>query len=102
MQILKGDNMKSITVEAVVNHTKSLCIHYYNESYSHEWYNIISNFTTSNLKSLKKYLKSIHLDFYNYFIIYTNEKEEDLLDLIEWLGYNESKLNCHCVLLTCR
>lgn len=46
--------------------------------------------------------KSGKENFYNYLIIYINEKEEDLKDFIDWVEDNERWFLCGDVIVTCK
>ena len=109
MQILKGDRLKSVTVASILESTNSLCLVYYDNVLPFEHYHLNSN--EANLFQLELYLQEfINNNIegnkskrqYDYFILYTNNTEEELIDLIEWLKENEIYFNCRCVLITCR
>ena len=109
MQILKGEILKSVTVKSILESTNSLCLVYYDNVLPFEHYHLNSN--EANLFQLELYLKEFisHIECnksskrqYDYFILYTNNTEEELVELIEWLKENEIYFNCRCVLITCR
>jgi len=108
MQILKGRKLKSVTVESILKSTDSLCCVYYEQDLPFENYYLDSNVATlKHLKHLKYYLQEfieceITDKIYDYFIIYTNNKEKELSELIRWLDGKESDFNCRCILVTCR
>ena len=92
MQILKGNIYKSVTVQNLLSITKSYCY---------------VNSKVATLEQLKSYLYEHvnHKDpniFYDYFILYTHNTEEELKDIIEYIKKNEYKFNCKCFLITCR
>jgi len=108
MQILKGDRLKSVTVKSILESTNSLCLVYYDNVLPFEHYYL--NSSEANLFQLELYLQEfINIECnksserqYDYFILYTNNTEEELVDLIEWLKENEIYFNSRCILITCR
>jgi len=105
MQILKGKNLKSVTVESILKSTNSYCYVYYDTVLPFEYYHVNSKYNT--LEQFQGYLQYF-IDwkdlkkYYDYFIIYTNNTEEELSELIQWLDDKESDFNCRCILVTCR
>jgi len=109
MQILKGDRLKSVTVVNILESTNSLCLVYYDDVLPFEHYHL--NSSEANLFQLELYLQEFikYIECnksskrqYDYFILYTNNTEEELVDLIQWLKENEIYFNSRCVLITCR
>ena len=114
MQILKGQILKSVTVQHILDSTNSYCFVYYTDRLPFESYYLNSKVAT--LEELQEYLQEWIDDIkgridklfdydgsiYEYVIIYTNNTEEELHDLIEWLDFNETKFRCRCLLLTCK
>jgi len=105
MQILKGDKLKSITVESILKSTNSYCYVYYDTVLSFNNYHVNSKYNT--LEQFQGYLQYF-IDwkdpekYYDYFIIYTNNKEKELSEFIQWLDGKEGEFNCRCILVTCR
>lgn len=105
MQILKGDNFKSITVEAILRSRSSYCFVYYEEQLPFEHYYI--NSKVANINQLQGYLQEF-IDYkmpeisYDYVIIYTNKTEEEISNLLQWLKGKELDFNCRCILVTCK
>jgi len=105
MQILKGDRLKSVTVESILRSTNSYCYVYYDTVLPFENYYVNSKYAT--LSQFQGYLQE-NIDNKNpkvrhdYFIIYTNNTEEELSELIQWLDGKESDFNCRCILVTCK
>ena len=105
MQILKGSKLKSVTVESILKSTNSHCYVYYDTVLSFEYYYVNSKYNT--LEQFQGYLQEF-IDwkdsekYYDYFIIYTNNKEKELSELIRWLDGKEMDFNCRCILITCR
>jgi hypothetical protein len=105
MQILKGQILKSITVESILNSTNSYCVVYHEIQLPFDNYYVNSKYAT--LKQLQGYLQEFKDNKnpnkqYDYFIVYTNNTEEELSELINWLNMKELDFNCRCILLTCK
>ena len=105
MQVLKGNILKSVTVESILKSTNSYCFVYYEVQLLFESYYVNSKVAT--LYQLQGYLQEfieykIPDKWYDYFIIYTNNTQEELSELIHWIDGKESKFNCRCILITCR
>lgn len=97
MLILKGENGKSKVIEAVLNHTKSVCFIYCDKQIQLDGIWINSN--KHSVKQLEDYV-TIYLEnsteFYDYVIIYTNVPEEDICDF-KWLGWISTNTIITCV-----
>lgn len=108
MQILKGNNGKSVTVHHLLNSTNSICFVYDTGwTPSFECYMIDNNETS--IEELKQgileqisQLKLSEYQLFTYLIIYTNNNENELLDLISWLNKNKTQLRAIDVLVTCK
>jgi hypothetical protein len=105
MQILKGNNYKSVTVDNLLRCTDSYCYIYNDIELNFDCYYVNSKVAT--IDQLQGYLGEFiqyknENKVYDYFIIYTNNTEDELLDLIKWLNGKEDEFNCKCILLTCR
>ena len=107
MQILKGNILKSVTIQHIINNTNSYCYIYYDQELPIEG----SYFVNSKYVSLEQligYLECEYIkdktscDIKDYFIVYTNKTQEEIQELIEWLDYNSHRLNARCVLITCK
>ena len=59
MQILKGDKLKSVTVESILKSTKSYCYVYYDTVLPFEHYYVNSKYYT--LEQFQRYLQG-HID----------------------------------------
>ena len=105
MQILKGNKLKSVTVESILKSTDSYCYVYYDTVLSFNNYYVNSKYYT--LEQFQGYLQE-YIDwkdsekYYDYFIIYTNNTEKELSELIRWLDGKEMDFNCRCILVTYR
>ena len=106
MQILKGDVMKSVTVQHILENTHSECYVYYNTELPFDHYYINSNyFTLEDLKdNINQYMMNQDMTDprLDYFIIYTNNTEEELKDLLNWLDGKSNLMNASCILVTCK
>lgn len=90
MLIVKGKNGKSLLVQILADHTESICFEY------HEYPVMYGSFyVDSEIYSLSDFIDFIKdyndENHYDYLIIYTNEKEDNLNELIDFL--NKHKLN---------
>jgi len=103
MQILKGEILKSATVNSILQSTNSYCYVYYDHVLPFD--NCYVNSKYATLEQLQGYLQE-HIknseNKYDYFIIYTNNTEEELSELIQWLDGKEMDFNCRCILVTCK
>lgn len=109
MLIVKGNSGKSVLADILMDKTKSICFTYYDLP-------IIFNSicVDSREYSLENFFECIREEFdgyseydldtkhYNYLIIYTNEKEEDLRDIIEWMNEYRWKIPCDDILVMCK
>lgn len=105
MLILKGDNGKSRVLDIIMNKTNSVCFVYNN-------YPIICDAicVDSRKYSLEDFLKCISEDmltvindkYYEYLLIYTNQNEEDLKGIIDWINKHKYEIKCINVIITCK
>ena len=103
MQILKGESLKSVTVQHLLDTTDSCCYVYYDQELPFDSYYVNSNLVT--LEQLQECLQERmrdNLHNHEYFIIYTNKTECELSGLITWLREHENEFGCRCLLLTCK
>lgn len=107
MLIVKGKNQKSILANILLDKTKSICFQYYDMPV------IFNSICVDNREySLSGFIKCIAKEFegvisidrtpYDYLIIYTNEKEEDLKELIDWLNKHRWEIFCNDILVMCK
>ncbi len=106
MLILKGDCGKSKIVDIMMDKTDSICFVYNDYPLIYNAFGI-----DSRLYSLKDFLKCISdgitkavIDdkHYDYLLVYTNQSEEDLKDIIDWLDKYRWNINCRDIILTCK
>ena len=103
MLLLKGNNGKSRVVEDILNTTSSICF-VYNE-YPLFKDSICLYSSVHTLEHLKECIVTDvvgYEEYYDYLIIYTNQTESDLKNLVDWLnnkplipyGYRNIILTC--------
>lgn len=106
MLILKGKSQKSVLANILMDKTNSICYQYYNAPVV-----LDSICVDSTEYSLKDFIGYVIEEFkrnnadephYDYLIIYTNEKEEDLIDLIEWFDEYRWRVSCRDILIMCK
>lgn len=89
MLIVKGESGKSILANIILEHTDSKCFIY--NDYPLIYNSVCLDSTKYPLSDLKQCIKDCHPDdmysddYYDYLIVYTNQKEEDLAEFIDWL-----------------
>ena len=107
MQILKGNILKSVTVQHIMNDTNSYCYVYYDDPLQIEGSYFV-NSKYASLEQLIDYLKCEYIkdktdcEVKDYFIVYTNNTQAEIQELIDWLDCNSYKLNARCILVTCK
>ena len=105
MLILKGDYGKSRVVDILMDKTNSICF-VYND------YPLIFNAigVDSREYSLDDFLECIsdtikevviNDKHYDYLLVYTNQDEIDLQEIINWLNKNRWGIPCRDIILTC-
>lgn len=107
IQILKGKSGKSRTVDDLLKNTESICYVYYDLSLPLYGY---SKFVNSHKHSLNDLKEAIMLDndkqnydsFLDYFIIYTNNTENELQEFLQWLELFEHQINANTIIVTCK
>lgn len=106
MLILKGYGGKSTVTGIIMNATNSICF-VYNE------YPILFNSICVDSKeySLENFLECISEELkeaidsdkhYDYLLIYTNQNEEDLQGIMDWVENDRRKIPCRDIILTCK
>lgn len=106
MLLLKGDVGKSIVLNDLAGCTDSLYFVYYDTPVVCDdsiWVNS-NEHSLIDLQSAITEIMAENEYSYIYLIIYTNEKEEDLKDFIEWLNENETmfKFRCANIIVACK
>ena len=106
MLILKGDNGKSVLANIILEYTDSRCFIY--NDYPLIYNSVCLDSTKYPLSDLKQCIKDWHPDdmcsddCYDYLIVYTNQKEEDLADFIDWLRKNVHSFYCKDIIVMCK
>lgn len=106
MLIVKGKSQKSVLAQILVHHTQSICFEYYD--YPIMYFSICVDRNEHSLSEfiecIAENLKALNADkrHYDYLIIYTNEKEEDLKELIDWLNDNRWRVFCKDIMVMCK
>ena len=104
MLILKGESGKGRIISEMLAKTNSICFTYsdYPVNCMTESYYVDSkNYSLDDLMlCITEHTETYPERYYDYFIIYTNNKEEELKDFIAWLKYVE--YFSRNVLVTCR
>ena len=106
MLMLKGNTGKSKFIYNLIG--RNLCFEYCEDSIGigEYWMSSLNH----SLEEYKDYIKACLYEedksnkdnLYEYLIIYTNEREEDLEDFISWIKDNERWFLCANVLITCK
>lgn len=106
MLIVKGKSQKSVLASILLNKTKSICFQYYDMPIIFDSIYVDSREASLNdfIECIAEELKNLNADekHYDYLIIYTNEKEEDLEELIDWLNEYRWKIFCKDILVMCK
>lgn len=98
MLIVKGEHQKSILANILMSKTNSICFQYYDMPVV--WDGICVDSTKYSLNDfiecIAEEVESVNTDrkHCDYLIIYTNEREEDLKELINWLNEYRWKFFC--------
>lgn len=108
MLLLKGNRDKSLIVDAMMSRGHVCTIAYCDYPIQiPDWWIVDSN--EYGIGELIEGIEGIVSEETNngdmplmFLAIYTNEKEEDLVELLNWIENNERKLDCRQVLVTCR
>lgn len=105
MLIVRGINQKSVLVNILMDKTNSICFQYCD--YPVIWDSVCVD---NKEHSLSDFIECIAEEFkrvnadrthYDYLIIYTNEKEEDLNELVKWLREHRWRIFCKDILVMC-
>lgn len=105
MLILKGNIQKSVVVSHILENASALCYVYYDDELPFD--NVFINSEMYSLTDLKNTLNDI-IDnlpkgvLYDYFIVYTNNTEDELKKFIVWLDDKSKSIIAKNVILTCR
>ncbi len=106
MLILKGNCGKSRVIDILADRTNSICFIY------DDYLLIFDSFTVNSEKySLNDFIKCISDTLkeeiandkrYDYLLIYTNQNEEDLQEVVDWLNKYRFNIPCRDIILTCK
>jgi hypothetical protein len=106
MLIVKGDCGKSRVIDVLMAHTDSICFVYNNYPLIYK-----SICVDSGEYSLENFLECISNELkeavvndkhYDYLLIYTNQNEEDLKEIVDWLKKYKFNIPCRDIVLTCK
>ena len=106
MLIVKGKAQKSVLANILMDKTKSICFQYYDMPVI--WDSVCVDKTEYSLNDfiecIAEELKRVNADrtHYDYMIVYTNENEEDLKELIDWLNEHRWRIFCNDILVMCK
>lgn len=108
MLLLKGNQGKSFVVDAMMSRKHVCTIAYCDHPIQMlDWWIVDSK--EYGISELIESIEGIVLEEINnddmpfvFLVIYTNEKEEDLVELFDWIESNERKFDCFQVLVTCK
>lgn len=106
MLFVKGKSQKSVFANILLEKTKSICFQYYDMPVIFNSVCVDSNeYSLENfIECISEELKRVNADriHYDYLIIYTNEKEEDLKELVDWLNEHRDRVFCNDILVMCQ
>lgn len=106
MLIVKGKSQKSVLANILIDKTKSICFQYYDQPVIFDSICVDSTEYSLNdfIECIAEEFKRVNADkiHYDYLIIYTNEKEEDLKELIDWLNEYRWRIFCNDILVMCK
>lgn len=106
MLIVKGKAQKSVLANILMDKTKSICFQYYDMPVVWDSFCVdskeysLSDFIECIAEELKRI--NAYRMHYDYMIIYTNESEEDLKELIEWLNEHRWRVFCNDIIVMCK
>lgn len=106
MLVLKGNAGKSEIINSIMKDNGFICYAYYDMPVI---YGDNAFIVDSNEYSLKEFFDGIysefvdvlHDEYYRYLIIYTNNKENELKQYIDWIKENRKVFRCGQILITC-
>ena len=107
MILIKAETGKSVIIETIQKGgVPSLCYSYYEDILPiSDCYLNSTEYSINELcDELEEFVSTYewHKNGIRYFIIYTNEKENDLDSLFYWISKNEGRFDCYDVIVTCR
>lgn len=106
MLIIKGKNQKSVLVNILMDATKSLCFEYHDYPVFYNSYCVDSEEYSlfEFIEFMAETFKELNADrvHYDYLIVYTNKKEEDLKELVDWLDKHRWRVFCRDIIVMCK
>ena len=106
MLIVKGKNGKSVLVNVISDITHSICFEYHDYPVFYNSYCVDSEeyYLSEFIECIEEEFNDLMEDgkHYDYLIIYTNKKEEELKELIDWLNENKHKICCLDIIVMCK
>lgn len=106
MLVVKGKSQKSVLAYIILNETYSRCFVY--NDYSVINGTVYLDSTEYSLEDFKECITEWHTNdvypdnYYDFLIIYTNQREEALLDFIDWLDKNTLSLHYKNAIVMCK
>ena len=106
MLILKGNRGKSRAIDIIADRTNSICFVYNDGPLIFDSIGVDSR--TYSLKDFFDCIietidqEIIDGKHYDYLLVYTNQKEEDLQDIVNWIENNRWEIPCRDVILSCK
>ena len=106
MLIVKGDYGKSRVIDILMAHTNSICFVYNDYPLIYESICVDSN--EYSLENFSECISDVLKDaiikdkHYEYLLVYTNQNEEDLKKIVDWLDKNKFNIPCRDVIVTCK
>lgn len=109
MLMLKGSHGKSRVMEILMDKTNSICFIYNDYPVI---YNTLNGFYVDSKEcSLERFIEFISKELkhaaindrhYDYMLVYTNENEENLHEVIDWLNKYQLRFPCRDIILACK
>ena len=102
MLILKGENGKSRVVDIILDSTISACFVYDDYplvAFKNSIWLDSRQYSLEHLKLCMVQEITRYKEYYDYLIVYTNQKERDLKDFIDWLKMTFTHMN---VIVACK
>lgn len=106
MLIVKGKNQKSILANILMDKTNSICFEYHDDK-PVVYNSIFGESTRYTLESLLEFIieepEALDVESpYDYLIIYTNKKEEELNEFINGLNEHRWRVSFKDILVMCK
>ena len=104
MLILKGKTMKSDILNSIAQSRKCICFEYHDNPVCFESFFVDSSkYTFDDLLNEIDFVfeKNFYDTYFDYLLIYTNEKEDDVKRHSKWLEDDRQVLRCREIIITC-